>query len=80
MTFGLAGVTAMDTSVAAVTVKVTAGDTIPVVGSVAVMALVPTPSPVASPFVGVALLMLAVAGVPEPQVTVVVMTWVVPSV
>jgi hypothetical protein len=70
----------METSVAAVTVKVTDGDTIPVVGSVAVMALVPIASAVASPFVGVALLMVAVAGVPELQVTVVVIICVVVSV
>ena len=44
---GLAGVTAIDCSVAAVTVNTAAGDVTPL--SAAVMLLVPTPTPVASP-------------------------------
>ena len=44
---GLTGVTAIDCSVAAVTVNTSAGDVTPL--SAAVMLLVPTPTPVASP-------------------------------
>jgi hypothetical protein len=64
----------MDTSVAAVTVRVTAGDAIWVVGSVAVMAVVPIASAVARPFEPAALLIVAVAVVTEFHVTAVVMT------
>ena len=67
---GFAGVTAMDTSVAAVTVKVTPGDVM--LPKVAVMEVVPTAAVLASPFVPAALLIVAVAGVAEFHVTAVV--------
>jgi hypothetical protein len=69
---GVAGVTATDTSVAGVTVKVTDGEVM--LPKVAVMAVVPAATPVARPFVPAALLIVAVAGVPEFHVTVVVRT------
>ena len=76
-TLGLAGVTAIDTSVAAVTVSVSAGDTM--APRVAVILVVPAVSVLAKP----ALLMVATAGVPEAQVTAdvksaVLLSWKVP--
>src|SRR5579862_6757300 len=66
---GLAGATAMDCRVGAVTVNVTAGlTTLP---KVAVICEVPTPTPVARP--GVVELNVATDGVWEPQVTLAVM-------
>ena len=59
---GLAGVTAMDSSVAVLTVSVVEPDTLPLA---AVIRLVPTFTPVARP----AALMVAFAGVPEVQIT-----------
>ena len=75
---GLTGVTAMDVSTAGVTVNVCASDTMPVVGSVAVMCVVPCATGVARPCDKAALLMVAVAVVPEAHVTAVVMTCCVP--
>ena len=60
---GLPGVTAIDTSVAAVTVSVTGGLVTP--PSVAVICDVPTPIPVANP----AALTVATEAVPEFHVT-----------
>jgi hypothetical protein len=71
---GLAGVTPMETSVAGVTVKVTAGEVMP--ANAAVMEVVPTATVLAKPLVAVVLLMVAVAGVEEVHVTAVVRTWV----
>ena len=65
---GLAGVTAIDTSVAAVTVSTSAGEVTPL--SAAVMLLVPTPAPVARPVV----VIVAVVVVAEFHVTVLVIT------
>jgi hypothetical protein len=59
---GLAGVTAIDCSVAAVTVSKVEPTTDP---DVALMLLVPTPAPVAKPPV----VIVAVPGVPEAHVT-----------
>jgi hypothetical protein len=67
---GAVGVTAMDTSVAGVTVKVTDGEVM--LPKVAVMAVVPTAAAVARPFVPAVLLIVAVAGVAEFHVTAVV--------
>jgi hypothetical protein len=80
-TLGLAGVTAIETSVAAVTVSVSAGDTM--APRVAVMLVVPTVSVVAKPLLGDVLLMVATAGVPEAHVTAdvisaVLLSWKVP--
>ena len=61
---GLAGVTAIDTSVAPVTVSTAAGLVIP--PEAAVMFVVPTARPVANP----ELLIVATAGVPELHVAV----------
>ena len=70
---GLAGVTAIDWSVAAVTVSVV----LPVFPeSAAVMALVPTPTVLARPFDPAALEMVATAVVAEAQVTWLVRSWV----
>ena len=60
---GLAGVTAIDFSFAAVTVSTSTGEVTPL--KPAVMALVPSARPVARP----PLVMLAVAGVADFQVT-----------
>jgi hypothetical protein len=69
---GVAGVTAIDCSVAAVTVSKVE----PLMDDdVAVIVAVPTPAPLASP----AVLIVAVAVVPELQVTVLVRFCVVPS-
>ena len=59
---GFAGVTAIDCSAAAVTVNVVEPLTAP---EVALIVLVPAATPVASP----ALVMVALAGVPEAHVT-----------
>ena len=64
---GLTGVTAIDTSVAAVTVSTSTGEVTP--DSAAVMLLVPTPTPLASP----PLVIVAVESVAEFHVTVLVM-------
>src|SRR5277367_6196998 len=69
---GFAGVTAMDCSVAAVTVSTVEPE---IDDDVAVMVEVPTPAPLASP----AALIVAVAVVPDDQVTVEVRFWVEPS-
>jgi hypothetical protein len=69
---GFAGVTAIDCRVAAVTVRTVDPLIAP---DVALMAEVPTPAPVASP----AALIVAVAVVPDDQVTLDVRFWVVPS-
>ena len=60
---GLIGVTAIDWSVAAVTVSTSTGEVTPV--KLAVMLLVPVPTPVARP----AALIVATVVVPEFQVT-----------
>ncbi len=73
---GLAGVTAMDTSVAGVTVMVVE----PVVPpEVAVIVVEPAATEVASPFEPAALLIVATAVADELQVTAVVRFCVVPS-
>ena len=59
---GFAGVTAIDCSVAAVTVNVVEPLTAP---EVALIVLIPAPTPVANP----ALVTVALAGVPEAHVT-----------
>jgi hypothetical protein len=74
---GFAGVTATDTSVAAVTVSVVLLLTAP---SVAEIVVVPIAADVASPFAPAALLIEAVVGVPDAHVTVVVLSWVDESV
>ena len=73
---GLAGVTAMDTRVAEVTVKVVELETAP---RVALMVVVPALTPVARPSLPKALEMLPTAGADEAQVTVAVRSWVVLS-
>ena len=60
---GLTGVTAIDTSVAAVTVSVSSGLVTPL--SAAVICVVPVPTPVANP----ALVIVATADVPDTHVT-----------
>ena len=70
---GLAGVIAMDWSVAAVTVRTSAGEVTPV--KLAVILLVPVPTPVANP----AALIVATVVVPEFHVTWLVMFAVVVS-
>src|SRR4029077_14123525 len=72
---GFGGVTAMDTSVAAVTVSVAAGETTR--PEEAVMLVVPTPAAVARPFEPDALLTAAMLLSEEAQVTVEVRSWVV---
>jgi len=67
---GAAGVTAMDTSVAGVTVRVTPADVI--VPKLAVMDVIPAAKAVATPFVPVELLIVAVAGTEDVQFTAVV--------
>ena len=66
---GRAGVTPIETSVAAATVSVVLPDTAP---RVAVIAVLPTLTVAARPREPVALLIVATAGVPEDHVTVVV--------
>jgi hypothetical protein len=73
---GLAGVTVMDTSVAAVTVSVVDPDVLP---NVAVMVVAPADADVARPLEPDALLMVATPAVNEFQVTDVVRFCVVPS-
>ena len=73
---GLVGVTAMDVSVAAVTINVVEPETLP---SVAVMAVLPTASGAARPLESAALLMVALLVLEELQVTDAVMSCVVPS-
>jgi len=73
---GLAGVTAMDWSVAAVTFRVVEPETAP---EVAVMVVEPTARAVAKPFEPAALLMAALAASEELQATEVVRSWVVLS-
>ena len=75
-TLGLAGVTAMETSVAAVTVSVVDPETPP---DVAVIVVVPAATGVANPSEPAALLIVATPVVDELQVTVVVRFCVVPS-
>jgi hypothetical protein len=70
---GLAGVTAIDCSAAAVTVNTSAGEVTPF--SEAVMLLVPIATPVAKP----PLVIVAFAGVADAHVTDDVRTWVVVS-
>jgi hypothetical protein len=71
---GAGGVIPIDTSVAAVTVKATAGEVMPL--AVAVMLLVPTVAEVARPLVPEALLIVATEGMADAQVTEVVKFWV----
>ena len=72
---GAGGVIAIDTNVAAVTVKGTDWEVIPT--TAAVMLLVPAVAEVASPLDPVALLIVATAGVADTQVAEVVKSWVV---
>src|ERR1700683_201795 len=74
---GVAGVTVIDTSVAAVTVSSVALLTVP---EVAVIFALPSPTLLASPCVGAALLIVATPGVSELHCTVSVMFCVLPSV
>jgi len=69
---GFAGVTAIETTVAGVTVRVVDPLTVP---ELAATVVVPTPVPVARP----TLEMVATAGAEELQVTVLVRFWVLPS-
>jgi hypothetical protein len=69
---GFEGVTAMDWSVAAITVSVAKPFIVP---DVALMVEVPTPAPVARP----AAVMVATVVVPELHAAVLVRFWVVPS-
>ena len=74
---GVAGVTAIDTSVAAVTARVV----LPLIAAeVAVMVVDPTPALVAKPLLPGALLIVATVAADELHCTVVVMFWVLPSV
>jgi hypothetical protein len=66
----------MESRVAALTVRVADPLTEP---DVAVIVDVPAPTLVASPWLPAALLIVATFGVPEVQVTEVVMFWVLPS-
>jgi hypothetical protein len=73
-TLGEAGVTAMDRSVAGVTVRITPGDvTVP---RLAVIDVVPAATAVTTPFDPVTLLIVAVAGTEDVQVTLGVRFWV----
>ncbi len=63
---GLVGLTATETSVAAVIVSVVEPETLP---DVAVIVVVPVPTAVASPFEPAALLIVAAAVLDELQVT-----------
>jgi hypothetical protein len=74
---GVAGVTAIDTSAAAVAVSVVEPITVP---DVAVIVAVPSVMVVACPIVAPASLIGATAGVPELHCTVSVMFCVLPSV
>jgi hypothetical protein len=74
---GVAGVTAIDTSAAPVTVSVVVPLIVP---EVAVIVAVPSPTLLANPCVGAALLIVAAAGVSELHCTVSVMFCVLPSV
>ena len=65
--FGVGGVTEMETSVAADTVRVIAGEVMP--PRAAVMPLVPVATEVARPWLPAALLTVAAAVVAETQVT-----------
>ena len=69
---GVAGLTAMDTRVAAVTVNIVDPETLP---RVALMVVVPALTPEARPSLLAAFEMLATAGAEEVQVTVVVRFW-----
>ena len=69
-TLGVGGVIAIDTNVAADTVRVIAGEVMP--PSAAVMALVPVAAEVATPLEPAALLIVAADVVPETQLTCVV--------
>ena len=73
---GFVGLTAMDWSVAGVTVKVVVPETLP---DAAVIVAVPTAAAVALPLAPAALLMEATDGFEELQVTVVVRFCVLPS-
>ncbi len=73
---GLPGVTAMDTKVAAVTVRVVEPDTLP---DVAVIVVVPAAIDVARPLEPTALLIVATPVLEEPHVTAVVRFCVEPS-
>lgn len=73
---GVAGVIAIDTNVALVTVSVVDTVTIP---EAAVMFAVPWLTLLANPCAGAVLLIVATAGVFEVHSTVSVMFWVVPS-
>jgi hypothetical protein len=73
---GFVGVTAMETSVAAVTVNVVEPDTEP---DVAPMVVVPTLAPVARPLLPAALLTVATFALEEAQVTDAVRSCVVAS-
>jgi hypothetical protein len=72
---GLAGLTAIDITVAVVTVTVTGAEVTPF--KAALMTLEPVFTPVACPCEPVVLLMEATAGEAELQVTELVMIWVV---
>jgi hypothetical protein len=72
---GVGGVIAIDTNVAAVTVKGTDEEVIP--PTAAVMLLLPALAEVARPLVPAALLIVATAGVADIQVAEVVKSWVV---
>ena len=72
---GLGGSTAIDSSVAAVTVNVVEPEMLP---SVAVIVLLPTATGVAKPLEFAALLIVAVTVLEELQITDVVMSCVVP--
>lgn len=73
---GFAGVMAIETSVAEVTVKLVAPEISPIA---ALTVVVPTVSAVAMPSLPEALLMAKTAGDDEPQVAWEVRSWVVPS-
>ena len=73
---GFVGVTARDTSVAGVTVRVVEPAMLP---DVAVIVVEPTATEVARPLEPAALLIVAMAVLDELQVTAAVRFWVVPS-
>ena len=77
MIAGVAGVTAIDTRVAVVTVSAAGG--LVTDPRVAVIDVVPAATPVASPCVPCELLIVAMAGAVDAHVTVDVMTFVLPS-
>lgn len=77
---GLAGVTAIDCSVALVTVSIAVLETVPEgIVIVAVIVDVPGVNPLASPFVGTVSLMVATLVAEEVQLTLLVMSFVLPS-